>query len=290
MTTASPSSRALQPRELPFRKMHGIGNDFVVLDARNRALDLTTKAARTLADRRWGVGCDEILIIEKPRNGGDAFMGVRNADGSVAEQCGNGVRCVADVLMTETGKSKLVLETLGGPVIATRAANGHVSIDMGPARLDWREIPLAEARDTLHLGITEGPLSDPVGVSMGNPHAVFFVPDVNAVDLKTFGPKLEHHALFPQRANVEVVHVRSRTHLRMRVWERGSGITQACGTGACASVVAAARRGLSERAVTITLDGGDLQIAWLDNGHVMMTGPVAYAFDGVWTLSEAEPP
>jgi diaminopimelate epimerase len=263
--------------------MHGIGNDFVVLDGRARALSLSTSDAKALADRRWGVGCDEILIIEPARDGGDIFMGVRNADGSVAEQCGNGVRCVADLVMNETGKNTLAIETLGGPVTATRAANGLVSIDMGPAKLDWREIPLAEQRDTLHLGISDGALIDPVGVSMGNPHAVFFVPDANAVDLKTLGPRLEHHALFPERANIEVVQVLSRKHLRMRVWERGSGITQACGTGACASLVAAVRRNLSERAATLTLDGGDLQIEWRADGHVTMTGPVAYVFEGTWT-------
>jgi diaminopimelate epimerase len=263
--------------------MHGIGNDFVVLDARARAIDLSPAAAKTLADRRWGVGCDQILIIEKAKNGGDIFMGVRNADGSVAEQCGNGVRCVADLVMNETGKDKLCIETLGGPVTATRGKNGLITIDMGPAKLEWREIPLAEARDTLHLGISDGPLKDPVGVSMGNPNAVFFVPNAEAIDLKTLGPRLEHHALFPQRANIEVIQVLSRTHLRMRVWERGSGVTQACGTGACAAAVAAVRRDLAERAVTITLDGGDLQLEWRDDGHVLMTGPVAYVFDGSWT-------
>jgi diaminopimelate epimerase len=290
MNPAPAPSRAEKALELPFRKMHGIGNDFVVLDTRARPLELTTKAARSLADRRWGVGCDEILIIERPRNGGDAFMGVRNADGSVAEQCGNGVRCVADVLMNELGKTQLTIETLGGPVHATRAAGGLVAIDMGVAKTEWRDIPLAEARDTLHLGIAEGPLRDPVGVSMGNPHAVFFVPDAEGIDLKTVGPRLEHHALFPERANIEVVQVLSPTHLRMRVWERGSGITQACGTGACASLVAAVRRGLSARQAKVTLDGGDLAIEWRADGHVIMTGPVAYSFEGVWRLSEAGPP
>ncbi len=266
-----------------FRKMHGIGNDFVVLDARARAITLDTATAKTLADRRWGVGCDEILIIERARNGGDFFMGVRNADGTVAEQCGNGVRCVADIVMNETGKSALRIETLGGPVLATRAANGLITIDMGPAKLKWDEIPLSEQRDTLHLGISDGELSDPVGVSMGNPHAVFFVPNADAVDLNARGPRLEHHALFPERANIEVIQVLSRNHLRMRVWERGSGITQACGTGACAALVAAARRDLSERVATLTLDGGDLHIEWRADGHVMMTGPVAYVFEGTWT-------
>jgi diaminopimelate epimerase len=283
MVNATPSSRAAQNASLPFRKMHGIGNDFVVLDARTRTIDLSTATAKTLADRRWGVGCDEILIIESAREGGDIFMGVRNADGSVAEQCGNGVRCVADLVMNETGKANLTIETLGGPVLATRSMDGLVTIDMGPAKLDWREIPLSEARDTLHLGISEGGLVDPVGVSMGNPHAVFFVPNADAVDLETAGPRLEHHALFPARANIEIVQILSRAHLRMRVWERGSGITQACGTGACAALVAAVRRDVSERKATLTLDGGALTIEWRDDGHVMMTGPVAYVFDGVWT-------
>lgn len=269
--------------ETPFRKMHGIGNDFVVLDARVRALELTVAQAKILADRRWGVGCDEILIIERPRDGGDAFMGVRNADGSVAENCGNGARCVADLLMNETGKSKILLETLGGPVTATRAAKGLVSIDMGPARLKWNEIPLAKDLDTLRLPISEGPLSEPVAVSMGNPHMVFFVPDAEAVDLDKLGPKLEHHPLYPQRANVEVVQAMSRTHLRMRVWERGSGITMACGTGACAVAVAAVRRGLAERSVKVMLDGGDLEIEWREaDGHVIMTGPATHAFSGTW--------
>ena len=267
---------------LPFRKMHGIGNDFVVLDARKHALDLTMDRARQIADRRFGIGCDEILIIEPARNGADAFMGVRNADGSTAESCGNGARCVADMLMRETGKSAVVLETLGGPIAATRAKNGHVTIDMGNARTDWRDIPLAESCDTLHLPVTEGPLSDPVGVSMGNPHAVFFVSDVAVVDLANLGPRLERHALFPERANIEVVQVMSPTHLRMRVWERGSGITLACGTGACASAVAAVRRDLCRRAVTVTLEGGDLHIEWRSDGHVIMTGPTADVFSGVW--------
>lgn len=268
---------------LPFRKMHGIGNDFVVLDARARAIELTADQARRLADRRFGVGCDEILTIRPARNGGDVFMAVHNADGSVVESCGNGSRCVAELLMRETGKPRIVLETLAGPVIAERAAGNQVAVDMGPARTDWREIPLAEPRDTLHLGITEGPLADPVGVNMGNPHAVFFVDKVDVIDLATLGPKLERHALFPERANIEIVEVRSPAQLRMRVWERGSGITLACGTGACAVAVAAVRRGLTQRKVTIALDGGDLTLEWRPDNHVIMTGPSAEVFTGTWT-------
>jgi len=264
---------------LPFRKMHGLGNDFVVLDSRARSLDLSAGAVRAIADRHTGVGFDEMLILEKPRNGGDGFMAVRNADGSVSASCGNGARCVARLLMDETGKTRIVLETAAGPVIATRDGD-LIAVDMGPARLAWNEIPLAEKRDTLHLGIGEGPLSDPVGVSMGNPHGVFFVPDVSKIDLAALGPKLERHALFPERANIEIVQVLDRTHVRMRVWERGAGITLACGTGACAVGVAAARRGLTERAITVTLDGGDLRIAWRDDGHVVMTGPTAESFAG----------
>lgn len=265
---------------LPFRKMHGLGNDFVVLDARAGDLRLTPETARAIADRRFGIGCDQIMIIERPRNGGDAYLAIRNADGGVVESCGNGSRCVARVLLDETGKQTLTMETLGGPIIATRAERGLISIDMGPARDAWQEIPLAQAADTLHLKIGEGPLQDPVGVNVGNPHAVFFVPDVNAVDLTAVGPKLEHHPLFPQRTNVEAVQVLSRTHLRMRVWERGVGITVACGTGACATLVAAVRRGLSDRKATVTVDGGDLQIEWRADGHVIMTGPVAETAQG----------
>jgi diaminopimelate epimerase len=265
---------------LPFRKMHGLGNDFVVLDGRARAVTLSPTQARAIADRRRGVGCDQILILEAPRGSGDIFMAIRNADGGQVASCGNGARCVGALLMAETGKDKVMIETAAGPVIAARASAG-ISVDMGPARTGWRDIPLAAERDTLHLGIAEGPLQDAVAVSMGNPHAVFFVSLAEAVDLATLGPKLERHALFPERANIEVVQVLARDHLRMRVWERGAGITQACGTGACAAAVAAVRRGLGDRDATVTLDGGDLHISWRDDGHVIMTGPVAESFSGV---------
>ena len=265
---------------LPFRKRHGLGNDFVVLDARQADLMLTPKSARAIADRRLGVGCDQIMIIERPRNGGDIFLAIRNSDGGVVESCGNGSRCVARLLLDETGKDKLTMETVAGPIIATRAGQTLISIDMGLARTAWQEIPLAHNIDTLHLQIGEGPLQDPVAVSMGNPHAVFFVPDVGTVDMAAVGPILEHHALFPQRTNVEAVQVLSRTNLRMRVWERGVGVTLACGTGACATLVAAVRRGLTERKATVTVDGGDLEIEWRADGHVIMTGPVAESFAG----------
>jgi diaminopimelate epimerase len=271
----------ISPAGLRFRKMHGLGNDFVVLDARGSNLMLTPKSARAIADRRLGVGCDQIMIIERPRNGGDIFLAIRNSDGGVVESCGNGSRCVARLLLDETGKDKLTLETVAGPIIATRAGGELISIDMGPARTAWQDIPLAQATDTLHLHIGEGPLQDPVGVSVGNPHAVFFVPNVAAIDMAAVGPILEHHALFPERTNVEAVQVLSRTHLRMRVWERGVGVTLACGTGTCATLVAAVRRGLTERKATVTVDGGDLEIEWRADNHVVMTGPVAETFSGI---------
>jgi diaminopimelate epimerase len=265
----------------PFLKMHGLGNDFVVLDARQRPVGLDEAAVRAIADRRTGVGFDEMLIVEPARDGqGDAFMGVRNADGSVAEACGNGARCVAWLLMQERGVDHILIETLGGLIEAKTTADGRVSVDMGPARTEWRDIPLAAPADTLHLPLTQGPLADPVAVSMGNPHAVFFVPDAEAVDLTALGPVLEHHPMFPQRANIEVAQILAPGRIRMRVWERGAGITRACGSGACAVQVAAARRGLAGREGEILLDGGPLTIAWRGDGHVIMTGPVAITFAG----------
>lgn len=273
-----------QQHGIPFRKMHGLGNDFVVLDLRKDSLALTPKSASAIADRRRGIGCDQIMIIEKPKNGGDAFLAIRNNDGGVVESCGNGSRCVASVLMAETGKDKIILETLAGDIIATR--NGDlVSIDMGPANLAWQQIPLAKDVDTLHVPVKVGPLHEAVAVNVGNPHAVFFVEDAETVDLAKHGSKVEHHPLFPKRVNVEAVQVLSRGHLRMRVWERGVGITQACGTGACAAAVAAARRDLADRKVTVTLDGGDLFIEWRDDNHIIMTGPVAESFVGTFDRS-----
>jgi diaminopimelate epimerase len=273
---------------IAFRKMHGLGNDFVVIDTRDQTLALDERLARQIADRRTGIGCDQLIVIEPPHAGiADAFMRIRNADGGEVEACGNATRCVASLLMAEKGRDHVVIETVVGLLDAEAAAGGRVAVDMGPAKLDWRDIPLAEPRDTLHLGIALGQLSDPVGVSIGNPHAVFFVVDAEAVDLAALGPPLERHKLFPARANIEVAEVRSPTEIRLRVWERGAGITRACGTGACATVVAAARRGLAERRARVILDGGELEIEWLKDGHVMMTGPVATAFTGTFDAQRA---
>lgn len=265
----------------PFIKMHGLGNDFVVVDARRQPFTLTDAQARAIADRREGVGCDQLLILEPPTSGSaDVFLRIRNHDGGEVGACGNGTRCVAALVMGELGREAIVIETVAGLLHAKAAGDGRVTVDMGKARLDWRDIPLSEARDTLHLGIAHGPLQDPVGVNMGNPHAVFFVADVESLAMEELGPPLEHHVLFPERANIGAAEVIGKDRLRLRVWERGAGLTRACGTGACAAAVAAARRGLTGRKVEVVLDGGTLTLEWLANGHVEMTGPVATAFRG----------
>ncbi|HYE00844.1 MAG TPA: diaminopimelate epimerase [Alphaproteobacteria bacterium] len=266
---------------LPFVKMHGLGNDFVVLDGRHFPLSLTEETVRAVADRRTGVGCDQLIVMERRRDRrADVFMRIRNPDGSEAGACGNATRCVAALLMRESGRDSVVIETVAG-LLPSEAAGDLVTVDMGPARLDWAEIPLAEPMDTLTLPVEAGPYGGPCAVSMGNPHVVFFVPDTAAVDLAALGPLVERHPLFPERTNVEFVTVESPHRLRMRVWERSAGITRACGSGACAVLVAAARRGLAARRAEVALDGGSLWLEWRDDGHVLMTGPVATSFNGV---------
>jgi len=267
---------------IPFLKMHGLGNDFVVIDARSSKLSLTEAQVRAIADRRTGVGFDQLIVIEPPKTpGATAFMQIRNPDGSEAGACGNATRCVAHLLMEESGASAAVVETISGLLPSRAEPGGLVTVDMGPARLDWREIPLAGPADTLLLDVAEGSWSGPVAVSMGNPHAVFFVDDVAAVPLERIGPILEHHPAFPERANIEFAQVLSPTRIRMRVWERSAGITRACGSGACAVQVAAVRRGLVGRRAEVVLDGGSLTVEWCQDGHVLMTGPVALSFTGV---------
>ncbi|MEE8534700.1 MAG: diaminopimelate epimerase [Kiloniellales bacterium] len=264
-----------------FIKMHGLGNDFVVVDARREPFVLDEAAARAIADRRRGIGCDQVIVMEPARGGqADVFMRVHNADGGEVGACGNGTRCVASLVMAEAKAGHCTIETLAGLLGATAAGADRVAVDMGPARCDWREIPLAHEADTLHLDLALGPLAGPVAVNVGNPHAVFFVDDVEAIDLAMLGPKLEHDPLFPERANIGVAQVTGEDRLRLRVWERGVGLTRACGTGACAAAVAAHRRGLTGRDVEVALDGGPLEIAWRDDGHVVMTGPVATSFTG----------
>lgn len=266
--------------------MHGLGNDFVVLDARNTPIDLTVAQVQAMADRRTGAGCDQFIVMEPARNqGADVFMRIRNADGNEVEACGNATRCIARLVMDETGKSDVVVETVVG-LLHARDAGETVTVNMGPARLDWTEIPVAEECDTLTMPLTVGPLEGPVGVNVGNPHAVFFVDNAESIDLSAAGPHVETHPFFPERTNVEVVHKRDDGSLRMRVWERGVGITQACGTGACAVLVAAVRRGVIEgRKADVVLDGGTLGIEWLLSGEILMTGPASRAYSGTFDPS-----
>jgi diaminopimelate epimerase len=271
---------------LPFTKMHGLGNDFVVIDARNRPLGLSDDQKRRIADRRRGIGCDQLIVLEHSTRA-DVFMRIYNPDASEAGACGNATRCVGGRMMAERGDERILVETISG-LLETRAADrGEITVDMGEVRTDWRDIPLTEACDTLHLPLALGPLSDPVGVNVGNPHAVFFVGDVAAIDLEKIGPELEHAPLFPERANIEIVQPLARGRLRMRVWERSAGITQACGSGACATLVAAARRGVTGRKAEVVLDGGTLTIEWLANNHVLMTGGWTTSFQGEIELGDA---
>ena len=266
---------------VPFIKMHGLGNDFVVLDARGGPVDLDPARVRGIADRHKGVGCDQVIVLEKTDTGlADVSMRIFNADGGEVEACGNASRCVAALLMDELKRDHLIIETKAGLLDAEEGPDGAITIDMGRVKLDWRDIPLRDAVDTLHVPISMGPLSDPVAVHVGNPHAVFFVGPQENVDLAVIGPMLEHHPMFPERTNVEVVQVISPTRLRVRVWERGTGITLACGTGACAALVAANRRGLSERKAQIVLDGGTLLVEWLKDDHVILSGPAEVSFTG----------
>jgi diaminopimelate epimerase len=266
-----------------FTKMHGCGNDFVVFDERAGALGLTPARAAGIADRRTGVGCDQFIAIEALPQGAnaDVFMRIRNPDGGEAGACGNATRCVAHLLAAETGRDRLVIRTVAGDLPADIFADGRVRVDMGLARLDWSDVPLSRKMDTLHLDLP----GDPAACSMGNPHATFFVPDVSGVAIAEVGPVLEHDALFPDRANVGFVQVLAQDRLRLRVWERGAGLTLACGSGACAALVNAHRRGLAERRATVVVDGGELEIEWREDGHVLMTGPVAIAFTGELDLA-----
>ncbi|WP_300983197.1 diaminopimelate epimerase [Roseicyclus sp.] len=262
---------------LPFLKMHGLGNDFVVIDARVTAMPVTAALARTLADRHRGVGFDQLAVIEEDAEA-DLRLTFWNADGSLSAACGNATRCIARHEMDRRGIAALRLRTERGILHAFDAGGGLTSVNMGQPMTDWADIPLAHAMDTLHLPIA----GDPVATGMGNPHCSFFVADACAVDLAKMGAQMEHHPLFPARTNVQFAHLLAPDHLRMRVWERGAGVTLASGSSSCAVAVAAVRRGLTGRKVKITLDGGDIWIDWRDDG-VWMTGPTATVFSGVLT-------
>ena len=275
----------------PFLKMHGLGNDFVVFDARKQGLALDAAAARRVADRRHGIGCDQVIVIRPGADGADARMEIRNQDGGEVESCGNAARCVARLLMDESGKRQVRIDTLGGPLFCRDAGDGNVTVDWGKARLMWDEVPLAQAADTNRFRLdVDGATHEASAVSMGNPHVVLFVDDAETAPVAELGARIETHEMFPQRTNVEFVTVQPGDRLRMRVWERGVGITSACGTGACATAVAAFRRGLAGRKVAIILDGGELQIELRESDeHVLMTGPSTLAFKGEVDLGALRP-
>ena len=261
---------------IPFIKMHGLGNDFVVLDARETPLPaMTAGIARALGDRRTGIGFDQLVLLE-PSEAHAFRMRIFNNDGSEVEACGNAARAVA-LLHGEAA----VIETGGGPV-ALQPLDGGARVDMGLPRFDWDVIPLAYAMDTFAMPVGWESLEGPMAVNVGNPHAIFFVDDADAVELARLGPIIEHDPLFPSRINVNVASLAAPDHLKLRVWERGAGLTRACGTGACAAAVAAIRRGLAQSPVRVTLPGGDLVIAWEPGGTILMSGPAAESFRGTF--------
>ncbi|PLK23985.1 diaminopimelate epimerase [Porphyrobacter sp. TH134] len=261
---------------IPFIKMHGLGNDFVVLDAREAVIPpMTNAVVRALGDRRTGIGFDQLILLE-PSATHDFRARFFNSDGSESGACGNGSRAVALL-----HGAAATVETAGGPIRLEPLA-GAARVDMGAPRFDWDVIPLAFAMDAFAMPVAWEPLNNPMAVNVGNPHAIFFVGDADAVDLGALGPVIEHDPLFPERVNVNVASVAGPDHLRLRVWERGAGLTRACGTGACATAVAAIRRGLVNSPVRVTLPGGDLTIAWAPGGTIEMTGPAAISFRGTF--------
>ena len=287
---AQPGLPAYKAPMTAFLKMHGLGNDFVVFDARKSAIVLTRNLARAVADRRLGVGCDQVIVIERAANGADARMRILNCDGGEVESCGNAARCVARLLMNEKDTDRVEIETTGGPLYCVDAGRNTVTVDMGKPRLDWREIPLARDADTNGFPLEEGGMRFTASaVSVGNPHCVLFVENAEKAPVGELGAEIEHNPMFPARTNVEFVSPLSRSRLRMRVWERGAGITRACGTGACAAAVAAHRRGICDRKVEVVLDGGNLSIEWRSaDDHVLMTGETSLSFTGDVDLSRLE--
>lgn len=268
--------------------MHGLGNDFVIIDTRDQTVGNMEDVSKKVACRRFGIGCDQVIFLQNSDTA-DIYMKIYNPDGSEAGICGNAARCVADIVLKENKSGKVTIETVSGTLSCDRANDNLVTVDMGKPRLDWDKIPLAQECDTKFVPIRL-PISSesddaenlPVCVSVGNPHTVFFVGGgIEEFKVAELGPQIEKNPMFPQKTNVEFVHVIDRQTLRMRVWERGTGVTLACGSGACASAVAAMRRGYTDRKVTVQMDGGDLQIEWREeDDHVYMTGPVAYSFEG----------
>ncbi|MEM6415108.1 MAG: diaminopimelate epimerase [Pseudomonadota bacterium] len=282
----------------PYRKMNGLGNDFIIVDLRNEKAPPDSNEIRQLSDRKDGIGCDQFIALRESKMSSNVhkrvLMDIWNADGEKAGACGNASRCVAEILMDELETDEISFDTPSGPIIGRRitqgARAGDITVDMGKPRFQWDEIPLAEPiEDTRFVDVKLGPIDAPVlwgpsALSMGNPHCVFFVDDIEAQAIERFGPLVEHHPLFPEGVNVGVAEVRDQQTIRLRVWERGVGLTKACGTGACASLVAANRRRLTGRAAEIILDGGSLWIEWDERDHVQMSGPTALEFDGIIEL------
>ena len=258
---------------VPFHKMHGAGNDFVVVDERAEPLCLTPSRIAALADRHTGIGCDQFILIGRTQEA-DARLRFFNPDGGEAGACGNGTRCAADLLIQGTGQPGLRLLTQGGVLDAVRLPDGRVRVDMGQPRLGWEDVPLAHAADTLHLDLP----GDPAALSMGNPHVTFFGETLDQAPVR--GPAVERDPMFPEGVNAGFAQILQAGRIRLRVWERGAGLTLACGSGACAALVNASRRGLVGRSATVIVDGGELDITWRDDGHVEMTGPVARSFTG----------
>ncbi len=271
-----------------FLKMHGLGNDFVILDGRKAGFPDKGGLAQKVADRHFGVGCDQVIFLSNTEKA-DIKMEIFNPDGSEAGMCGNAARCVGDIVLKEKQTEQITIETKYYILSAVRAEQGQVTVDMGEPRLDWQQIPLAKEEDTRFVPIMLPTSSDvedsenyPVCVSMGNPHCVFFVGSkIETYPVSEIGPIIETHSIFPQKTNVEFVHIKDRSTIRMRVWERGTGVTLACGSGACGAAVASMRRSYVDRKITVEMDGGNLLIEWREeNNHVYMTGPVAYVFAG----------
>ncbi len=277
MTEASP---------LHFRKMNGLGNDFVVFDARKKPIAMDEAKARAIADRKTGIGCDQLIVLEPSRKA-DVTMRIWNNEGGEVESCGNATRCIADILFAEKKTTRATIDTKGGFLVAEKGGDKLVTVDMGAPRFDWKDIPLSEKfHDTRYIELSVGPaeaplIHSPSVVNVGNPHCIFWVKDLDVVELAKVGPMLEHHPLFPERANITLARVDSKDHAVIKVWERGAGLTLACGTAACAVMAAGHRLKRLDPKATITLPGGDLFMEIRESdGHVIMTGPVTYEFEG----------
>lgn len=264
-------------KKIPFIKMDGLGNDFVIIDARTKNIPLTSKQIQKISNRKTGIGFDQLIILKKSKIC-DVKMDIFNADGSTAGACGNGTRCVSSLIFEENKKKKIVLEAPFGKIL-TAWCGKQITVDMGLPKTAWKDVPLSKEENTLNLTILKE-LPPAVCVSMGNPHAVFFVKDIKKIDIAKLGPQVENNKLFPQKTNVEFAQILTKNKIRMRVWERGTGITQACGTGACATLVAAVIKKLTQQKVQIIMDGGTLTISQLPTGQILMQGPVNKAFEG----------